>query len=253
MSIYNTEEIDLLRESGKRLAAVLSQVSGRVQPGVSTGELNVLGERLITEQGDTPAFKGYQPDGASYPFPAGVCISVNDEIVHGIPSDERVLQDGDIVGLDCGVNHKGLITDSAVTIAVGEVDSNTKALMQATKEALAAGVAAAKDGARVGDVSAAIEQVARKNGFVVVEELGGHGVGHVVHEEPFIPNYGKAGTGPYLKEGQVIALEPIFTAGNRDIVLAKDGYTFKTQDGSKSAHFEHTVLVTKDGGHVLTQ
>lgn len=253
MSVYSKEEIDILRESGKRLAVVLARVKQEVKLGVSTGELNALAEKLITEQGDAAAFKGYQPDGATYPFPAGLCVSVNDEIVHGIPKKNHVLKDGDIVGLDCGVNHQGLITDSAITVAVGDIDSKTKELLDATRHALDVGIAAAKDGARVGDVSAAIGGAAKKAGFAVVEELGGHGVGHVVHEEPFIPNYGKVGTGPYLKEGQVIALEPILTAGNREIVLAQDGYTFKTKDGSKSAHFEHTVLVTKEGGEVLTQ
>lgn len=249
--IKNTEEIKLLRESGKRLAHVLRETAKAVAPGVTTGELNALVERLIAEGGDTAPFKGYTPYGAEYPFPGAICISVNDEIVHGIPGD-RVLKDGDVVGLDCGLAHHGLITDSAVSVAVGEVDEEVRILLEKTKEALMAGIRAATCGNRIGDISAAIEAVAKKMNYGNVKELGGHGVGHAVHEEPYVPNWGKAGTGPILKPGMVLALEPMFTLGGSDIMLMPDGYTVVTEDGSYAAHFEHTIVITEGAAEIIT-
>ena len=249
--IKNTEEIKLLRESGKRLAHVLRKTAKAVAPGVTTGELNALVERLIAEGGDTAPFKGYTPYGAEYPFPGAICISVNDEIVHGIPGD-RVLKEGDVVGLDCGLAHHGLITDSAVSVPVGEVDEEVRILLEKTKEALMAGIRAATCGNRIGDISAAIEAVAKKMNYGNVKELGGHGVGHAVHEEPYVPNWGKAGTGPILKPGMVLALEPMFTLGGSDIMLMPDGYTVVTEDGSYAAHFEHTIVITEGAAEIIT-
>mgnify|MGYP003393276755 CR=1 FL=1 len=250
-SIKSPDDIKHLREGGKRLSAVLDVLEKKVAPGVSTKELDLLGEKLIKQGGDTPAFLDYQPAGASYPYPATVCISVNDEIVHGIPSD-RVLEEGDIVGLDIGLSHNGLIVDMARTVAVGKVSKEIQKLLKDTKAALAAGIKAAKPGARVGDISAAIENIGKKEGYGIVRDLGGHGVGHAVHELPFVPNYGKAGTGPKLEEGMVLALEPMFNLGGDDVTLDADDYTYRTEDGSYSAHFEHTIVITSKGAEIVT-
>jgi methionyl aminopeptidase len=249
--IKSASDIELLRESGKRLSKVLKTVAAAVRPGISTKELDALAERLIREGGDELPFKGYVPHGAGYPYPACICISVNDEIVHGIPGD-RILQEGDIVGLDLGLSHQGLITDSAVSVAVGEVKPEVLKLLEKTKEALWAGIKAAKGGARIGDIGSAIEAVANKEKYGIVRELGGHGVGHAVHEEPYVPNYGKKGTGPILKPGMVLAIEPMFNLGKDDVRLMPDGYTVVTKDGSLSAHFEHTILITEGDAEVLT-
>lgn len=249
--IKSPEDIAYLREGGRRLSRVLDVLEKMVAPGVSTKDIDARGEELIRASGDVPAFKDYQPTGASYPYPATVCISVNDEVVHGIPSD-RILEEGDIVSLDIGLSHEGLIVDMARTIAVGEVSPQVEKLLQVTKDALKAGIKAAKAGGRIGDIAAAIESFGEKEGYGIVEELGGHGVGHAVHELPFVPNYGKAGTGPVLKEGMVLALEPMFNLGSEEVELDRDGYTYKTKDGSMSAHFEHTIVITEKGAEVVT-
>lgn len=246
------EEIADLRISGQRLAFVLQEVKKAVKPGVSTLELDTLAEKLIRDGGDTPPFKNYTPHGARSPFPAALCVSVNDEIVHGIPNKERILNEGDIVSLDLGVSHNGMITDAALTVAVGEVSLEIEGLISDTERSLYEGIKAAKVGGRIGDISAAIERVGNKGGYGVVRELGGHGVGHAVHEEPYVPNYGAKGTGPLLKPGMVLAIEPMFMLGNEDIRLMPDGYTIVTHDGSLSAHFEHTIVVTLGGVEILT-
>jgi len=254
VAIYTKDEIEALREGGKRLAQVVSAVAKATVPGVTTAELNALAEKLIRDTGDTPSFLGYTPKGAKRPFPAAICISLNDEVVHGIPNENpRAIQEGDIVGLDCGITHKGLITDHAVTAIAGKGDANAKKLLSETEKALMAGIKAAKGGARVGDISAAVEEIGVENGYGIVYELGGHGVGHVVHEEPYIPNVGEAGTGPELVEGTVIAIEPMFTEGDDRVKLLSDGYTYATKDGSRAAHFEHTILITKNGAEILTK
>lgn len=252
--VKTEEEIAILREGGKRLAAVVVEVAKAVRPGVTTRELNDLAEKLIREKGDTPSFLGYTPSGAKRPFPAAICISINEEVVHGIANeDPRTIQDGDIVSLDCGVTHKGLITDHAISVIAGATkDADTLALLQATKDAMMAGIAAAKGGARVGDISAAIEKVGVERGYGIVYELGGHGVGHKVHEEPYIPNVGDAGTGEILMPGLVIAIEPMLTEGTPRVKLMPDGYTFVTKDGSRAAHFEHTILITDGKPEILT-
>lgn len=246
------EEIALLRESGKRLGAVLGALREAVRPGITTQSLDALAERLIRAGGDTPPFLGYTPRGARMPFPASLCVSTNDEIVHGIPGD-RVLAEGDIVGLDLGVTHKGMITDAAITVAVGKASVEDSELIRQTASALEAGIRAARPGGRIGDIAAAIEAVGRKKGYGIVEELGGHGVGHHVHEEPYIPNHGRKGTGPILKPGMVLALEPMFTLGSRHVRLMPDGYTIVTNDGTRAAHFEHTIVITEEGVEVLTR
>ena len=254
----DTERANLI-EGGKRLAAVLAALRAKVAPGVTTEELDDLAERLIRDGSDslagadTPAFLGYTPEGARRPYPATLCVSINDEVVHGIPNESvRELKEGDIVGLDLGLRHGGIIVDAAITVPVGQVDDGTKKLLRATEVALAAGIAAAIPGNHVGDISQAIQKEIENAGFRVVKELGGHGVGALVHEEPFIPNYGRAGQGGLLTEGMVLALEPISSAGKASVIIAPDGYTFRTKDGSRSAHFEHTILIEKDGARIVT-
>jgi methionyl aminopeptidase len=242
-----------LIEGGKRLAGVLRALREKVAPGVTTEELDDLAERLIRDGGDTPCFLGYTPEGAGRPYPATLCVSINDEIVHGIPNESvKILKEGDIVGLDLGLAHNGIIVDAAITVPVGTVNEETKRLLHATENALAAGIAAAEVGKHVGDISCAIQKVIEDAGFKVVRELGGHGVGEFVHEEPFIPNFGRAGERELLEEGMVLALEPISSAGKASVILAPDGYTFRTKDGSRSAHFEHTILLERSGARIIT-
>lgn len=252
MIVRNPQEREDLIEAGRRLGAVLEAVAAATVPGVTTGALNALAEQLIIDGGDTPSFKGYKPEGASYAYPAGLCISVNDEVVHGIPA-ERVLNEGDIVALDLGLTHNGIIVDSALTVPVGKADKRAYELMDATKAALEAAILAARPGARVGDISHATEQAFKGTGFSVVKILGGHGVGHHVHEEPFISNVGYPGTGPEIVAGMVLALEPIANMGAHHVDITEDDYTFVTRDGSRSAHFEHTILIEEEGTTVVTR
>ena len=208
---------------------------------------------MIRDGGDKPAFLGYTPEGAGRPYPATLCVSINDEVVHGIPNESpKLLKEGDIVSLDLGLTHEGIIVDAAITVAVGAVGEESIKLMRATEEALAAGVEAACPGAHVGDIGHAIQQVIEGAGFAVVKALGGHAVGARVHEEPFIANFGRPGTGELLEEGMVLALEPIASAGSGAVILAPDGYTYRTRDGSRAAHYEHTILLGKDGARIVT-
>ncbi|HEC30730.1 MAG TPA: type I methionyl aminopeptidase [Candidatus Yonathbacteria bacterium] len=252
--IKTADEIALLDEGGSRLARVLDIIESKVAQGISTKELDSIAEEAIRAGGDEPSFLGYTPDGAPSPYPNSLCVSVNDEVVHGIPTENKVLIDGDIVSIDLGLKHKGFHTDMARTIAVGKINKKTEELVNATSEALEAGIAEAKLGNNIGDISAAIERVARKRGFSIVEVLGGHGIGRQVHEDPFIPNFGKKGDGLKLEPGMVIAIEPIFNEGSSDVDISTvDDYTFATSDGSRSAHFEHTIAITQDGPKILTQ
>lgn len=254
ITIKTKQDIQILREGGKRHAKILQILKEMVRPGISARELNDEAHKLIIEGGDTPAFLNYQPKGESRPFPASLCVSVNDEIVHGIPNEkEKILKEGDIVTLDLGIVHKGLITDAAITVPVGNISDELNNLLETTKKALMAGIKAAKGGKKVGDIGVAIERPAVAKGYGVVEELSGHGVGYSVHEDPFIPNYGVAGTGDTLKPGMVLAIEPIFNLGDHRIVLDSDGYTYRTKDGKQSAHFEHTILITKGEPEILTK
>ena len=253
MTITNDTERANLIEAGKRLAVVLEALRAKVAPGVAAEELDDVAERLIRDGGDEPCFLGYTPEGARRPYPATLCVSINDEVVHGIPNESvKILKEGDIVGLDLGLTHKGVIVDAAITVPVGEVSEEVKKLLAATERALAAGIAQAIPGNHMGDISHAIQKEIEGAGFRVVKELGGHGVGDMVHEEPFIPNFGRAGDGELLSEGMVLALEPISNAGKAAVILAPDGYTYRTKDGSRSAHFEHTILIEKGGARIIT-
>lgn len=253
MTITTEEQKKDLIEAGKRLAVVLATLREKVAPGVTTDKLDELAERMIREGGDEPAFLGYTSEGSVRPYPATLCVSINDEVVHGIPNETvKTLKEGDIVGLDLGLRHNGIIVDAAVTVPVGRVGNDVLKLLSVTEAALDAGVAAAKAGKYVGDISHAIQQTIEGEGLKVIRELGGHGVGDVVHEEPFVPNYGWPSEGEELVEGMVLALEPITTAGKTAILLMPDGYTYRTKDGSKSAHFEHTILIEKGGARVVT-
>lgn len=253
ITIKTGEEISILREGGKRLAEILRRIAAAVRPGVSSGELEDLARALIKEKGDIPAFLGYSPSGAKRPYPAALCVSVNDEVVHGIPNEkEKILREGDIVTLDAGLNHGGLFTDSAITIGVGMIDEKAKQLIEVTERALMAGIKAVRAGATTGDIGHAVEAFVKPYGFGIVRELAGHGVGYAVHEEPFVPNFGAKGAGAMLKAGMVIAIEPMLNEGKAGVVLDADGYTYRTRDGSRSAHFEHTVAVTNRGADILT-
>jgi methionyl aminopeptidase len=248
------KDIPILREAGMRLARILQAVGKAAGPGVSTDELNTVAEKLIRENGDIPSLVGYTPRGADRPYPATICVSINEEVVHGIPNENpRIIQDGDIVGLDCVIGHGGVLVDSAISVIAGKGDEGAKSLLRATEEALSAGIKAARGGNRIGDISAAIEEVGVRLGYGIVFELGGHGVGNSVHEEPFVPNVGDAGTGPILTPGMVIAIEPMFTEGTPRVKLLPDGYTFVTKDGSRAAHFEHTILITDGAAEILTR
>lgn len=246
-------EILVLREGGKHLGDVLHKVSLLVKPGVKASELNSEAERMIREFGDEPSFLNYTPFGADRPYPATLCVSVNDEIVHGIPNEvEKILMDGDLVGLDLGLRHKGLFVDAAVTVPVGVIDDIGLRLIDITEKSLYVGINECVIGNRIGDIGCAIEKFAKPHKFGIVEELGGHGVGHKVHEDPHIANYCMKDRGVKIVEGMVLALEPILNEGSKHIYLDDDGYTFKTADGKRSAHFEHTIVVTKNGPEILT-
>ncbi len=251
--IKTSEDIAKLREGGKRHARLLAELAEKVQVGVSTNDINELAKMRIAELGDQSAFFNYQPYGASRPYPSHVCISINDEVVHGIPNEKpRFFADGDVVKIDLGLTHQGMITDAAVTKVLGTPTEAVATLVRVTEASLAAGIAAAQAGSTVGDVSAAIQAVIKPHKYGIIRELAGHGVGYAVHEEPYVPNYGTCGRGAKLKPGMVIAIEPMVTLGSRDIVLNPDGYTYRTLDGSLAVHVEHTILITEHGPEILT-
>lgn len=240
-------EIAAIRESGQMLKNVRDTVAGAVRPGMTTKELANLARDELKQLGGKPAFLGYMG------FPDVICISVNEQVVHGIPS-ELEISAGDLVSLDYGVEHKGMMSDSAVTVVAGGAtpSGRVRTLLKATEEALYAGIDQVKPGMRIGDISHAIQVRLLRDNLGIVEELVGHGIGHEVHEEPEIPNFGTAGTGPTLKAGQTIAIEPMATLGDKAVFVEADGWTVSSRDGSLSAHFEHTVLVTDDGYEILT-
>lgn len=251
--IKTKKDISVLREGGKRHARILQILASMVRPDLPALALEERARELIAEEGDRAAFLNYEPAGAKRPYPAALCVSINDEIVHGIPNEgDKILREGDIVSLDLGLLHNGMITDAAVTVPVGRVSKEKQRLIEVTREALLSGIRAARAGSRVGDVSNAIERMAAPHGYGVVEELAGHGVGYHVHEDPYVPNFGEAGLGEALKPGMVIAIEPMFNLGTKDIRLDPDGYTYRSADGSASAHFEHTVAITKGEAEILT-
>ena len=253
--IKTKEEVEILREGGKRLAAVLYKIKEKVLPGVSTKDLDNYAFELIKDLGDEPAFLNYSPERTKMPFPASLCVSVNDEVVHGIPSRDRILKEGDIVALDLGLKHKGLFTDMAITVPVGAISPGNLKLLQVTEQALQVGIDAAQAGNTTGDIGYAVESFVhsrKENKYGIVEVLAGHGVGRAIHEDPYIPNFGKKGKGEKLVPGMVIALEPMLNNGTKNVTLDPDGYTFRTADGKKSAHFEHTILITEAEPEILT-
>jgi len=250
--IVKQEEISTLCEGGKILASVLLEVGKMAIPGAKTIELDILAEKLVKSAGGRPSFKNYKTIDDEIPYPASLCVSINDEIVHGIPG-ERILKNGDIVGLDIGMEYKGLYTDTAITVAIGEANGEAKRIIEVAKQALGEGINAVKNGARVGDIGFAIQTFAEKNGFSVIRKLVGHGLGYKAHEPPEIPNFGKKGQGRILKTGMVLAIEPMLSAGGHDIYLAEDKWAWKTKDGSLSAHFEHTIIVTETGAEIITK
>ena len=251
--IKTEQEIEKLREGGKRLGEIVRLVAKKVAPGVTTRELDIYTRELISAQdGDTPAFLNYTPYGADYPYPAALITSVNAEVVHGIPGD-YVLKMGDIISLDCGLKHAGLFTDHAITVPVGPISKEATELLRVTREALYFGIDQARAGNYTGDIGYAIEQYVKKFGYGIVRDLSGHGVGREIHEDPYVPNYGKKGKGELLKKGMTIAIEPMLNIGKGDVVTLKDGYTVKTLDNSLSAHFEHTVLITDGDPEILTE
>lgn len=253
ITVYSKDEIERLRVGGRRLGEVVHHLAEACVPGISTEELNRIAGEKIRERGDIPAFLNYTPRGAKRPFPAALCVSINQEVVHGIPNENpSIIKEGDIVGIDCGIIHEGLVTDHAVTVVAGKGDEAARKLLEATREGLYSGIKAARGGSRVGDIGAAVEKVGVEGGYGIVYELGGHGVGHKVHMEPYIPNVGDRGTGEVLVPGMVIAIEPMFTEGTARVKLMPDGYTFETKDGSRAAHFEHTVLITNGEPEILT-
>lgn len=253
MIITTQEERAILRECGKRLAHIRDALVEKIVVGARTDELDAYAHHLCVRNGDKPAFLHYQPPGASRPFPASVCISINNVVVHGIPTEHpRSIKDGDLVSLDIGLAHKGIITDTALTVAVGAVTPRERDLIRATEIALSRAIEKLAVGVRTGDISRIIEHVARERGFGVPKELGGHGVGKRVHESPNIPNVFDGHKGSMFSEGEVVALEPIFTLGSDEVVFEDDGYTVRTKDGSKSAHVEHTVLITAHGAEIVT-
>jgi methionyl aminopeptidase len=245
--VKTTREIENMRVSGQMLAKVLQKLQAEIQPGMSTMDLNNIAKQELAALGGEPAFKGYQN------FPEVLCVSVNDEVVHGIPRKDHIIKDGDIVGLDFGVRYKGMITDAAVSVIAGRAKQQGHIrLLERTKTALETGIAAVRDGVRTGDIGAAIEGYLKQYKYGIVRDLVGHGVGHEIHEDPNIPNYGRADSGPWLEAGMTIAIEPMVTLGSEKVYIAPDGWTIKTVDKSWAAHFEHTVLITEDGAEILT-
>ncbi len=239
-------ELERMRAAGRLVAEVLTALAARVAPGVTTADLDAVAETLIADAGATPAFKGY------HGYPATICSSINEEVIHGIPSGQRRLQEGDIVSLDVGASLNGYYGDSAVTVAVGRVAEEAARLLRVTDEALYKAIETVRPGSRVSDIGHAVQRHVEAHGFSVVREFVGHGIGQRMHEEPQVPNYGDAGRGPRLAEGMVLAIEPMVNAGKPAVKVLSDGWTAVTRDKSLSAHFEHTVAVTAEGAWILT-
>jgi len=253
-NIYTEEEINILREGGKILNFVLHQVAQTAKVGVTLDELNSLAEKLIKEKKGSPSFLNYRVNKFERPYPSSLCASVNDEVVHGVAKNNHYqLKEGDIVNLDLGLTYKGLITDKTLMVGIGKLKSEDINLIETTRLALEAGIKVIRNGKTTNDIGWAIEKFVKEKGFVVIKELGGHGVGKHVHEEPFIPNFKEGKNGIPLKTGMVIALEPIVTTGTGKIFLAEDGFTYKTTDGKNCAQWEDTVFVKDKGFEILTR
>lgn len=246
ISIKTSQEIEIMAQAGKILAEIIRELKSKVEPGITTQHLNKLAEKLIFNSGAKPAFKGYQG------FPATLCTSINEQIVHGVPSN-RELVEGDILSLDLGLIYNGFCSDMAVTVPIGAIDPEIGRLIRVTKKSLKRAIGRAKPGKTVGDIAQAIQSYTEGQGFQVVRDLCGHGIGRRVHEEPEIPNFGQRHKGPTLKAGMVLAIEPMVVIGRPKIKKGPDGFTFQTADNSISAHFEHTVAVTEKGARVLTE
>lgn len=249
VTIKRPAEIAQMRRAGTILADILDVLQDELRPGVSSAELDAIAERMILDAGATPSFKGYP--GAT-PFPASICISLNDEVVHGIPTPRRRLADGDVIGIDIGCIVEGWHADCARTWPVGRLSREARELIEVTRRAMEAGIAAARPGNRLGDIGHAIESLAHQHGYGVVRPFVGHGIGTAMHEEPQVPNYGRPGTGLRIEAGMCFAIEPMFNLGGGDVYVANDGWTVRTADGSLSAHFENTIAVTDSGADVLT-
>jgi methionyl aminopeptidase len=247
VEVKSATELAIMRRGGMVVADILNILSQTVKPGMTTGEIDALSREELKKRGAKPAFLNY------HGFPGVICVSINHEVVHGIPSDKRSLREGDIVGLDFGCVIDRFYADSAVTVGIGEISKEAAQLIRVTKESLEKGIAAVKAGARIGDIGAAVQTHAESFGYGVVREFVGHGIGRALHEEPPIPNYGKAGSGPRLKAGMTIAIEPMVNLGTADVETLSDGWTAVTKDRRLSAHFEHTVAVTETGYEVLTR
>lgn len=250
ISLKSAREIDILRRANVIVAEILQELREKVAPGVTTSELDVLAEELTYKKRARPAFKGYTMAGRVYP--RTLCTSINEEIVHGIPSD-RTLKEGDIVGLDFGVIYEGFYGDAAITVGVGKVSDEAKRLMRTTEEALYKGIEQLREGKRLGDLSSAIQATVEKAGFSVVRAFVGHGIGKRLHEEPPVPNYGEPDRGLRLREGMVLAIEPMVNAGGYEVEIKEDGWTAVTKDRSLAAHFEHSVAITKNGPYILSK
>lgn len=245
------DEIELLRASNLLVAKTLAEVAKYIEPGVSTKRLDEIAEEFIRDHGAIPTFKGY-PNQNGEPFPGSICASVNEVVVHGIPREDVILKDGDIISVDCGTFMNGFCGDSAYTFAVGEVSPEVKELLETTKEALYKGIEQAVTGKRLGDISSAVQDHCEKKSFGVVREFVGHGIGHEMHEEPIVPNYGSRGRGIMLKRGLCIAIEPMITLGKRNIYMDNDGWTVRTVDHKYAAHFEHTIAVGPSKADILS-
>lgn len=250
ISLKSAREIEIMRRANVIVAQVLQELKNKVAPGVTTLELDTLAEELTLKEKAVPAFKGYAVGGRV--FPRCLCVSINEEIVHGIPS-ERVLCEGDIVGLDYGVICNGFYGDAAITVGVGQVSEEAKRLMEVTERALYNGIDQLRDGKRLGDLGFTVQQTAEAAGYSVVRAFVGHGIGKKLHEEPPVPNYGEPDRGLRVKEGMVLAIEPMVNAGGHEVEIKADGWTAVTKDGSWAAHFEHSVAVTKNGPYILSQ
>jgi methionyl aminopeptidase len=240
-------ELEKMREAGRLVGEVLTELTSLVAPGVTTAELDDRAERRIRAAGATPAFKGY------HGYPATICASINEEVIHGIPNGRRVLNEGDVISIDVGAQLDGYYGDSAVTLPVGQVSERAATLLRVTEESLYKAIEAVKPGGRISDIGHAVQRHVEAYGFSIVREFVGHGIGQRMHEEPQIPNYGEPGRGPRLAEGMVLAIEPMVNAGKPAVKVLADGWTAVTRDGSLSAHFEHTVAVTADGPRILTK
>lgn len=255
MIIKNQEEIEILREGGARLAKHVRALCAMVRPGITPAELEHAAREMVAADGDLPAFLGYKQHGEREGYPSALCVSINEAVVHGAAAlQDTSIEEGDIVSVDFGIFHRGLCTDHAATVIAGKArDPHDEELVRGTKEALDAGIKAARVGGTTGDIGYAVQQIAEKYGFGYPKDLSGHGVGRTVHEEPYVPNYGERGEGVRLVEGLVIAIEPMMTLGKGAVRAFPIDHSYRTKDSSRAAHFEHTILITKDGPEVLTR